>query len=64
MAKSIRIIMPPCGLPGSALHRHLLPNSTVVRTKLGAYALIGTQPPYMSKRNAIIAALKKGWMMI
>ena len=45
---------------GKRTSSHLLPNSTVIRTKLGAYALTGTQPPYMSKCNAIIAALKKG----
>jgi predicted transcriptional regulator len=44
----------------SALHRHLLPNGTVIRTKHGIYALAGTQPPYISKCDAIIAALKKG----
>jgi hypothetical protein len=48
----------------SALHRHLLPNGTVIRTKLGIYALAGTQPPYISKCDAIIAALKKEAMTI
>jgi hypothetical protein len=48
----------------SALHRHLLPNGTVIRTKFGAYALAGTQPPYISKCDAIIAALKKGPMTV
>jgi len=46
------------------LHRHLLPNGTVIRTKFGAYALAGTQPPYISKCDAIIAALKKGPMTV
>jgi lambda repressor-like predicted transcriptional regulator len=44
----------------SALNRHLLPNRKVIRTKLGTYALAGTEPPYVSKRDAIVAALKKG----
>src|SRR5262249_38792078 len=48
----------------SALHRHLLPNGTVIRTKLGTYALAGTQPPYISKCNAIIAELEKGPMTV
>ena len=42
----------------SALHRHLLANGTVVRTKLGTYALAGTAPSYVSKADAIVAALK------
>ena len=46
----------------SALHRHLLPNGTVVRIKLGTYALAGTEPRYISKDNAIVAALKNGPM--
>jgi hypothetical protein len=47
----------------SALHRHLLPSGKVARTKKrGAYALAGTQPPYISKCDAIVAALKKGPM--
>jgi hypothetical protein len=44
-----------------ALHRHLLAG-TVIRTKLGTYALAGTQPAYVSKGDAIAAALKKGPM--
>jgi predicted transcriptional regulator len=48
----------------SALHRHLLPNGEVIRTKFGIYALPGTQPPYISKCDAIIAALKKGPMTV
>ena len=44
----------------SALHRHLLANGTVVRTKLGTYALAGTAPSYVSKADAIVAALKNG----
>jgi hypothetical protein len=47
-----------------ALHRHLLPNGEVIRTKFGIYALPGTQPPYISKCDAIIAALKKGPMTV
>lgn len=43
----------------SALHRHLLANGTVIRTKFGSYALAGKEPPYVSKRDAIVAALKK-----
>jgi predicted transcriptional regulator len=46
----------------SALHRHLLDNQTVIRTKFGVYALAGTQPPYVSRGDAIVAALKKGPM--
>jgi hypothetical protein len=46
----------------SALHRHLLANGTVIRTKFGVYALAGTQPPYVSRGDAIVAALKKGPM--
>jgi hypothetical protein len=48
----------------SALHRHLLPNGEVIRTKFGIYALAGTQPPYISKCNTIIAALEKGPMTV
>jgi predicted transcriptional regulator len=46
----------------SALHRHLLSNGTVIRTKLGFYALAGTEPSYVSRGQAIVAALKKGPM--
>jgi len=46
----------------SALHRHLLANGTVIRTKYGTYALAGTEPPYVSKGDAIVAALEKGPM--
>jgi predicted transcriptional regulator len=46
----------------SALHRHLLPSRTVIRTKLGVYALAGREPPYVSRGDAIVAALKKGPM--
>ena len=46
----------------SALHRHLLANGTVMRTKFGTYALAGTEPPHVSKGDAIVAALKKGPM--
>jgi lambda repressor-like predicted transcriptional regulator len=46
----------------SALHRHLLPNGTVIRTRFGAYALAGTAPRYVSKGDAIVAALKNGPM--
>jgi hypothetical protein len=45
-----------------ALHRHLLRNGKVMRTKHGIYALAGTASPYISKCDAIIAALKKGPM--
>jgi hypothetical protein len=47
----------------SALHRHLLPRE-VIRTKFGTYALAGTEPLYISKRDAIIAALKEGPMTV
>jgi hypothetical protein len=43
----------------SALHGHLLPNGKVMRTKLGTYALAGTEPRYVAKSEAIVAALKK-----
>jgi lambda repressor-like predicted transcriptional regulator len=46
----------------SALHRHLLANGTVIRTKLGTYALAGTASPYVSNEDAIVAALKNGPM--
>jgi lambda repressor-like predicted transcriptional regulator len=46
----------------SILHRHLLANGTVIRTKHGTYALAGTEQPYVSKGDAIVAALKKGPM--
>jgi hypothetical protein len=45
----------------SALH-HLLANGTVIRTKFGTFALAGTAPPYVSKGDAVVAALKKGPM--
>jgi hypothetical protein len=45
-----------------ALHCHLLKNGTVIRTKFGVYALAGTQPPYVSRGKAIVAALEKGPM--
>jgi predicted transcriptional regulator len=44
------------------LHRHLLANGTVIRTKLGTYALVGTAPCYVPKGEAIVAALKNGPM--
>jgi lambda repressor-like predicted transcriptional regulator len=44
----------------SALHRHLLPNGKVIRTKFGVYALAGTEPSYVSRGHAIAAALKEG----
>jgi predicted Rossmann fold nucleotide-binding protein DprA/Smf involved in DNA uptake len=47
-----------------ALQSYLLPNNEVMRTKRGIYALPETQPPYMSKSEAIVAALKKGPMSI
>ena len=40
-----------------ALQASLLPNNEVIRTKRGIYALPGTEPPYISKSDAIIAAL-------
>jgi DNA-binding IclR family transcriptional regulator len=46
----------------SALHRHLLPNGEVIRTKFGTYALAGTAPQYVSKGDGIVAALKNGPM--
>jgi len=45
-----------------ALHRHLLANGTVIRTKFGTYALAGTAPCYVSNEDAIVAALKNGPM--
>ena len=35
---------------------------TVIRTKFGTYALAGTEPPYVSKGDTIVAALQKGRM--
>jgi DNA-binding transcriptional ArsR family regulator len=47
----------------SALHRHLLPDRKVIRTKFfGTYALKGTEPPYVSNGEKIVAALAKGAM--
>jgi hypothetical protein len=46
----------------SALHRHLLPNCEVIRAERGTYALAGTAPQYVSKCDAIVAALKNGCM--
>jgi hypothetical protein len=48
----------------SALHRHLLPNGTVALVKFGTYALAGTEPPYVSKADAIVAALEKSPMHV
>jgi hypothetical protein len=48
----------------SALHRHLVPNGEVIRTQLGTFALTGTAPSYISKCDAIVAALKKGPMTV
>jgi DNA-binding IclR family transcriptional regulator len=45
-----------------ALHRHLLRNDKVIRTKFGIYALAGTAPRHVSKGDAIVAALKNGPM--
>jgi lambda repressor-like predicted transcriptional regulator len=45
-----------------ARHRYLLANGTVIRTKFGVYALAGTEPAYVSRGDAIVAALKKGHM--
>jgi predicted transcriptional regulator len=47
-----------------ALQSYLLPNNEVMRTKRGIYALPGTEPSYVSKSEAIVAALKKGPMSI
>jgi predicted transcriptional regulator len=41
------------------LHERLLPEKIVIRTKLGVYALPDTAPEYVSKRDMILAALKK-----
>jgi predicted transcriptional regulator len=42
-----------------------LPNGIVIRAiKRGTFALAGTQPPYISKCDAIIAALEKGLMTV
>jgi hypothetical protein len=38
----------------------LLPKGEINRSKFGTYALAGTEPLYISKRDAIIAALKEG----
>jgi lambda repressor-like predicted transcriptional regulator len=46
----------------SALHRHLLPDRKVIRTKLGTYALKGMEPQYVSNGEKIVAALAKGAM--
>ena len=45
-----------------ALHRHLLANGKVIRTKFGTYALAGTAACYVSNEDAIVAALKNGPM--
>jgi DNA-binding transcriptional ArsR family regulator len=45
-----------------ALHRHLLPNGKVIRSKFGTYALAGSVPRYVSKGDVIVAALKNGPM--
>jgi hypothetical protein len=45
-----------------ALHRHLLANGKVIRTKFGTYALAGTAPRYVSNEDAIVTALKNGPM--
>ena len=48
----------------SALHRHLLhPNGEVIRIKRGTFALAGTEPRYVSKGDAIVAALKRNGSM-
>jgi hypothetical protein len=43
----------------NTLQSYLLPNNEVMRTKRGIYALPGTEPSYISKSEAIVAALKK-----
>jgi predicted transcriptional regulator len=48
----------------NTLQSYLLPNNEVMRTKRGIYALPGTEPSYISKSEAIVAALKKGPMSI
>jgi predicted transcriptional regulator len=45
-----------------ALRRHLLRNGTVIRTGFGVYALPGARPPYVSRGQAIVEALKNGRM--
>lgn len=47
----------------SVFYRYLL-TKQVIRTKFGTYALAGTQPLYVSKRDAVIAALETGPMTI
>jgi DNA-binding transcriptional ArsR family regulator len=42
----------------TALRRHLLPNHQVIRIKFGTYALPGTHPPYIFKRDVILPALE------
>ena len=42
----------------TALRRHLLPNHQVIRIKFGSYALPGTHPPYIFKRDVILPALE------
>jgi hypothetical protein len=48
----------------SALQNHLLKNGSVMRSRLGTYALVGRETPYISKCDAIIATLNKGPMNI
>ena len=47
----------------SALHRHLLSDGTVTRSQFEIYALAGAEPPYVSKSDAIVAALQKNGPM-
>ena len=46
------------------LQSHLLPNKVVIRTKRGVYALPETEPPYIRKFDAIVAALAEGPMTL
>jgi hypothetical protein len=46
----------------SALHLDLVPNGEVIRTKYGVYALPDMAPKYVSKKDAIMAALENGDM--
>ncbi len=48
----------------TALRRHLLPNHEVIRIKFGTYALPGTRPPYIFKRDVILPALETGPMKV
>jgi predicted transcriptional regulator len=47
-----------------ALQSDLLPKNEVMRTGRGIYALFGTEPPYVSKGDAILSGLKTGPMNV